>query len=157
MKELKRHILKDKKRDETVSNLQSCLYDLIDLALQGKQAHWNIVGSQFRSVHLQLDEIIATTRDGSDEVAERIATLGIASDGSPKGVADNSRLEPYPTGLQSVEATVTAYSDRLAKTIDGLRESISVLGEIDPVSEDLLIGLSGQLEKHLWMMQAQEV
>ena len=157
MSELKREILQAEDRDKTVTALKANLYDLIDLALQGKQAHWNVVGVHFRSVHLELDEIIATVREGSDEVAERIATLGVSPDGRATAVGKNSRLDAFPEGLQAAEATVTAYSDRLASTVQGLRAGINIVGSHDPVSEDLLIGIAGKLEKHLWMLQAQEV
>ncbi|HET7740426.1 MAG TPA: ferritin-like domain-containing protein, partial [Mycobacterium sp.] len=43
-------------------NLQKVLVDLIELHLQGKQAHWNLVGTNFRDLHLQLDEIVDTAR-----------------------------------------------------------------------------------------------
>ena len=44
------------------TNLQAVLVDLIELHVQGKQAHWNIVGTNFRDLHLQLDEIIDAAR-----------------------------------------------------------------------------------------------
>lgn len=44
------------------SNLQMVLTDLTELHLQAKQAHWNTVGTNFRDLHLQLDEIIASVR-----------------------------------------------------------------------------------------------
>ena len=69
------------------SYLQETLIDLIDLGLQAKQAHWNVVGPRFRSVHLQLDDLVAFTRDFSDTVAERIVTLGDAADGSASAIA----------------------------------------------------------------------
>ena len=156
MSKLKREILTGEALEKTTSALQATLYDLVDLALQGKQAHWNVIGRNFRSVHLELDEIIALVREGSDSVAERISTLGVAPDGRAGGVANTSRLEAYPEGLQSAEATVSAYSDRLAKAIEGLRSAIGAVGDHDSVSEDLLIGISADLEKQLWMMQAQE-
>ncbi len=157
MKTLKRDILKGEKREQVTSLIQANLYNLIDLALQGKQAHWTVVGSHFRSVHLQLDEIIDAVREASDELAERIATLGIAPDGRARQVGTESALEPFPDGLIPVPEILGAYGDRLATAIDKLRDAIEVLGEIDPISEDLLIGISGGLEKHLWMWQAQEV
>ena len=43
-------------------NLQKVLVDLIELHLQGKQAHWNVVGRNFRDLHLQLDEIVDVFR-----------------------------------------------------------------------------------------------
>ena len=44
------------------ANLQKVLVDLIELALQGKQAHWNVVGTNFRDLHLQLDELVDLAR-----------------------------------------------------------------------------------------------
>lgn len=155
--QLKRSIVSNDTRDQTTQLLQSTLIDLLDLALQGKQAHWNLLGSRFRSVHLQLDEIIESARMASDDVAERIVTLGKAADGRAKQIADSTRLDEFPGGLLSVEDTISHYADRLAKTIEGLRSAISEVGDLDPVSEDLLIGVSAGLEKHLWMLQAQEV
>ena len=47
---------------------QTVVIDLIELPLQGKQAHWNLVDTNFRDLHLQLDEIVATAREASDTV-----------------------------------------------------------------------------------------
>jgi len=157
MLKLRREILNGEQRDKTASALQACLYDLIDLALKGKQAHWNVVGAQFRSVHLQLDDVIASAREASDEVAERIVTLGVSPDGRASVTGEKSRLGKLPGGLQTVDAAVTNYSDILASTIGNLRTGIEAVSKHDPISEDLLIGISGKLEKHLWMLQAQEV
>lgn len=151
-----RTILENDAAASTTSLLQSNLTTLIDLALVLKQAHWNIIGKNFRSVHLQLDEIIAGVRDASDEVAERIATLGFAADGRAKTVAADSVLNEYADTFLNVDDTLNSVGDALAATIEQLRTSISKLGELDPVSEDMLIGISGGLEKHLWMIQAQE-
>ena len=41
--------------------LQRVLVDLIELHIQGKQAHWNVVGTNFRDLHLQLDEVVDST------------------------------------------------------------------------------------------------
>ncbi len=152
----KRQILDNDTNEETASLLQANLVNLIDLALLLKQAHWNVLGPQFRSVHLQLDEIIVTVRAGSDEVAERINTLGIAPDGRAETVAENSALDSYPDDFQKVPETLRNVADALMTTIEHLREAIEKMGDLDPVSEDLLIGISAGLEKHLWMVQAQE-
>src|SRR5438105_13213207 len=61
--------------------LQGALVDLVDLSLVAKQIHWNIVGPRFRSVHLQLDEVVASARTHSDTVAERGSALGVPPDG----------------------------------------------------------------------------
>ena len=63
-------------------DLQKVLVDLIELHLQGKQAHWNLVGTKFRDLHLQLDELVdaadASTADllhGIIDALEREAWL----------------------------------------------------------------------------------
>lgn len=152
----KRQILEGDTLDKTAALLQQSLVDLVDLALLLKQAHWNVIGHNFRSVHLQLDEIILTVRDASDDVAERMSALGVAPDGRSETVAETSRLHNYADTFQDVPSTVTAVSDAMKTAIEGIRGAIEQLGDLDPVSEDLMIGISGPLEKHLWMMQAQE-
>lgn len=154
--QFKRNILSASKNDKVTSLLQQNLVNLVDLALLMKQAHWNVIGPNFRSVHLQLDEIIATVRGASDEVAERIATLGIAPDGRSETVSNTSELQRYPSGFVKVPETVGHVADALKATIDALRSAIEQVGDPDPISEDMLIGISAALEKHLWMLQAQE-
>ncbi|TWU00649.1 DNA protection during starvation protein [Botrimarina colliarenosi] len=156
MKPLRRHVVEGADRTKTIESLQACLVDLIDLALQGKQAHWNVVGPNFRAVHLQLDEIIESARAASDEVAERIVTLGEPAEGRAAAVAAASRIDEFPAGLHSVSTVVTHVADRLEQTIAGLRKAIDAVEKTDPISQDLLIGVSATLEKHLWMVQAQE-
>jgi starvation-inducible DNA-binding protein len=51
-------------------NLQRVLVDLLELQMQGKQAHWNVVGKNFRDLHLQLDELVEAARAFSDQIAE---------------------------------------------------------------------------------------
>jgi starvation-inducible DNA-binding protein len=144
-----------KTRKIIVKDMQATLVELIDLSLLGKQAHWNVVGPNFRSIHLQLDEIVDTARLASDRVAERIATVGDAPDGRAGSVAKSSGLPDFPAGqvpvadaVQRVSATVDAMSERLTARI--LR-----LADTDPVSQDILIGTADELEKQAWMLRAQ--
>src|SRR5690606_24138806 len=73
-------------------NLQRVLIDLIELASQGKQAHWNVVGQNFRDTHRQLDEVIDAARRFSDTVAERLRALHIVPDGRSDTVAESTSL-----------------------------------------------------------------
>lgn len=151
-----RNVLGGKETSAVTEALQGCLTDLVDLALSLKQAHWTVQGDRFRSVHLQLDEIIESVRTASDEVAERISTLGVVPDGRAATIAQETRLEAYPPGFTGGNDTVRLSADRCAAAIKGIRKAIEGIGDHDKVSEDLLIGISGNLEKHLWMLQAQE-
>jgi len=73
-------------------NLQKVLVDLIELASQGKQAHWNVVGTNFRDTHLALDEIIEAAREFSDTIAERMRALHALPDGRSDTVAESTTL-----------------------------------------------------------------
>ena len=153
---LPRSILGANETEAVAAALQASLTDLIDLALLLKQAHWNLVGPAFRSIHLQLDEIVADVRTGSDEVAERMSQIGVAPDGRSSTVASDSRLARYPEGFVSDGTTVTQAADAMATAIEGLRAARAAVADPDPVTEDLLISILGPLEKHLWMMQSME-
>lgn len=151
-----RALLDGKQTTIVGETLQACLTDLVDLSLAMKQAHWVVQGEHFRTLHLHLDEIVDVAREASDDVAERLSALGVAPDGRAGSVAKASRVEAYPPGFVGSKDTVRLCSDRSATVIKGLRYAIKVLEEHDPVSQDLLIGICADLEKHLWMLQANE-
>ncbi|MCK8435643.1 DNA starvation/stationary phase protection protein [Streptomyces sp. D2-8] len=141
---------------KTVSEaLQGALVDLVDLALVAKQIHWNVVGQRFRSVHLQLDEVVDTARKYSDTVAERAAALGISPDGRAATVAVGSGIGVTPEGWVDDTTAVGALVEALGAVIARMRERVEATGEPDPVSQDIFIGITADLEKHHWMFQAE--
>jgi starvation-inducible DNA-binding protein len=75
-------------RHAVAAELEPMLIELTDLALTAKQAHWNLTGPNFRSIHLQLDDLATDARSWSDRVAERIVALGVAADARLETVAD---------------------------------------------------------------------
>ncbi|MFK8910714.1 Dps family protein [Streptomyces sp. YS-3] len=135
--------------------LQGALVDLVDLALVAKQVHWNVVGPRFRSVHLQLDEVVDTARLHSDTVAERAAALGVTPDGRAATVSSTSAIGKTPTGWIRDGDAVRILVDALGAVVTKMRERIDATGDPDPVSQDVLIGLTADLEKHAWMFQAE--
>lgn len=135
--------------------LQGALVDLIDLSLAAKQVHWNVVGPRFRSVHLQLDEVVDTARQHSDIVAERASAVGVNPDGRSKTLAKTTAIDSVPDGwIKDVDA-VKALVEALRVVIDRMRERIEATANPDPVSQDILITLTADLEKHAWMFQAE--
>lgn len=147
--------LGDSERDATGAVLQATLVDLIDLSLIAKQAHWNVVGQNFRSAHLQLDELVTAARQYVDDVAERANAIGISPNGKAKTVVESSGMPNYPDSWQSVEATVAAIIDILGEVIKRLRKRIDETDKTDLVTQDLLIAIAAELEKQHWMWQAQ--
>ncbi|MFK8908156.1 Dps family protein [Streptomyces sp. YS-3] len=135
--------------------LQGALVDLVDLSLAAKQVHWNVVGPRFRSVHLQLDDVVTTARTHSDIVAERASALGIAPDGRAATVSETSAIGTVPEGWIKDNEAVQVLVEALGRVVERMRERIAATEKPDPVTQDLLISLTGELEKHAWMFQAE--
>jgi starvation-inducible DNA-binding protein len=136
------------------TSLQSCLVDLIELQLQAKQAHWNLVGKEFRSLHHELDEIVDAAREGADEVAERIRALDGVADGRSETVSASTTFAKFPEGTQPTELVLDLIIDRLGSASKTLRDAQSVADQHDPPSSDLLNGIVLELEKQRWMLRA---
>ncbi|MFE3634593.1 Dps family protein [Streptomyces cellostaticus] len=139
----------------TGTALQDTLVDLLGLSLIGKQAHWNVVGPRFRSIHLQLDEVVDTARAHSDTVAERAAALGLPPDGRPETVAAALALPGAKEGWLRDTEVVALMVSALESAIGRLRERVAATDEPDPVTQDLLIAVTADLEKQRWMFEAE--
>jgi starvation-inducible DNA-binding protein len=143
-------------RSQTAANdLQATVVEMIELALQGKQAHWNVVGPHFRSVHLELDEIVETARWAADAVAERMAAIGVAPDGRSATVSEARALEPLDAGTIPTEQAIEHVGGLLEEVSRRLHERIARMGDEDPISEGILIATGERIEKHAWMLRAQ--
>jgi starvation-inducible DNA-binding protein len=142
-------------REATAGVLQAALVDLIDLSLIAKQAHWSVVGPHFKIVHEHLDELVDLTRRYTDEVAERVTTIGVAPDGRAGTVASTSAIPAAASGWQKDRDVVASITAAIAGVARRLREHIDVTGKTDPVTQDLLIQVAAAIEQALWMWRAQ--
>jgi starvation-inducible DNA-binding protein len=142
-------------RDATGRVLQEALVDLIDLSLVAKQAHWNVVGRNFRSVHLQLDELVAAAREYTDQVAERASAIGVSPDGRAATVAKHSGVPEFATGWRNDEDVIRAITATVGEVVQRMRARIETTDDTDLVTQDLIIELTAKLEEAHWMWQAQ--
>lgn len=134
--------------------LQDRLNALNDLALTLKHVHWNVVGPHFIAVHEMIDPHVAEVRAMTDETAERIATLGVSPSGTPGEIVKNRSWDDYALG----RATTNEHLGALDIVYDGLlgdhRAAQAEIGDLDPVTEDMLINQLGQLELFHWFIRA---
>jgi starvation-inducible DNA-binding protein len=136
-------------------NLQKVLVDLIELHLQGKQAHWNLVGTNFRDLHLQLDEIVDTAREASDTIAERMRALNAVPDGRSDTVTASTTLPAIPPTELSTTDTVDLITTRIYAAVDTVRTVHDDVDAADPSSADLLHNIIDDLEKQAWMLKSE--
>ena len=144
-----------KASQQLADHLQQVQVDLIDLHVQGKQAHWNVVGTNFRDLHLQLDEIIDAARLFSDEVAERMRAVFITPDGRSATVAKQTSLPPFPEGEVDTSVTVDLITERLYAVCSTIRDVHDEVDEEDPTTADILHGVLVRLEQFAWMVGAE--
>jgi starvation-inducible DNA-binding protein len=136
-------------------NLQKVLVDLIELHLQGKQAHWNLVGTNFRDLHLQLDEIVDTAREASDTIAERMRALNAVPDGRSDTVTATTTLPAITPFELSTTETVDLITTRIYATVDSVRGVHDDVDAADPSTADLLHDVITALEKAAWMLKSE--
>jgi starvation-inducible DNA-binding protein len=148
--------LPDDARKVTGEALQGSLIDLIDLSLLAKQAHWNLTGRHFRSLHLQLDDVVAMARQHTDTVAERAVAIGVNPDGRCAAVAQQSEMPQLEAGYLTDATVVGAFTGIFASVVERFRARIGPLAQADPVTENILEEILADLEKMYWMFQAQQ-
>lgn len=140
---------------ELSENLQKVLVDLLELASQGKQAHWNVIGTNFRDTHLALDEIIDSAREFSDTIAERMRALHALPDGRSDTVAESTTLPEFPQGEIATTEVIDLITARLEDTVATCRGVHDEVDEEDPTSADILHEIIEKLEQYAWMMSAE--
>jgi starvation-inducible DNA-binding protein len=137
------------------ASLQRILVDLIELHLQGKQAHWNVVGANFRDLHLQLDEVVDAAREASDTIAERMRALDAVPDGRSDTVAATTTLPEFPAYEQNTAEVVDLIATRVYATVDTIRDVHDAVDNEDPSTADLLHQIIDSLEKLAWMIKSE--
>lgn len=137
------------------NNLQRVLVDLIELHLQGKQAHWNVVGTNFRDLHLQLDELVDFAREASDTIAERMRALDVVPDGRSDTVAASTSLPQFPAYEHSTAEVVDLITARVYATVDTMRAVHDEVDAEDPSTADVLHQLIDGLEKLAWLIKSE--
>lgn len=140
---------------ELADSMQKVLVDLIELHVQGKQAHWNVVGKNFRDLHLQLDEVVEAAREFSDEVAERMRALHATPDGRSDSVAATTTLPAFPGGEVDTAKTIDLITVRIEAAVGTMRDVHDQVDEEDPTSADILHAIIAKLEQYAWMISAE--
>jgi starvation-inducible DNA-binding protein len=142
-------------RVKAIELLNARLADCKDLQTQVKQAHWNVKGPNFISLHLLFDQINDDVEKYVDEIAERAVQLGGVAEGTARMVAQRSSLTEYPARAVDGRSHVEALSSALAAFGKSARKAISEandLGDLD--TADLFTEVSRGIDKWLWFVEA---
>jgi starvation-inducible DNA-binding protein len=146
--------LTDKQGARLAELLQKQLSTYNDLHLTLKHIHWNVVGPSFIGVHEMIDPQVEAVRTFADDVAERIAALGASPEGTPGAIIRDRSWDDYSVGRDTVQAHLAALDLVYTGVIEDIRQAIDETDELDQVTQDLLIGQAGPLEKFQWFVRA---
>jgi starvation-inducible DNA-binding protein len=127
--------------------LQTMLVDLVDLSVPGKQLHRSVVGRDFRSLHLELDELVDSWRGPRRHDRRARRRDRVLPGGQARTVAATGQLGP-------VERT-SMLTHRLGEAAERAHERMDRLGELDAASQDAVIGVVYALKERPWMVRAQ--
>jgi starvation-inducible DNA-binding protein len=146
--------MSEKDGNKVADLLQKQLSTYNDLHLTLKHVHWNVVGPNFIGVHEMIDPQVELVRGYADEVAERIAALGKSPQGTPGAIIKDRTWDDYSVERDTVQAHLAALDLVYNGVIEDTRKCIETLEDLDLVSQDMIIGHAGELEKFQWFVRA---
>ena len=135
--------------------LNQLLANAADMYSQAKQAHWNVRGKDFLSLHKLFDKVSKELLEHADEIAERAGQLGYSVAGTIRQAASASALAEYPLDIASGDEHVEQLSTSLGNYNKHLRASIDKADDAgDAITTDILTQLCGSTDKLLWFVES---
>ena len=142
------HPIPEKRRAKLVALLNDRLAATADLQMQVKQAHWNVTGIHFYSLHQLFDDVADAIHPFVDVLAERVTALGGVAKGTVRMAAAASSLPEYPLDTDGGEAHLTVVRDRLAKYASDNLTTIDAAAKLDDAAtEDLFTEIQREIDK----------
>ena len=131
------------------------LADTYALAVKTQGYHWNVIGPEFRSLHLLFEEQYTELALAADVIAERMRALGAVAPGSLRGMARLTSIDDEdgaPEAREMVLRLIAAHETVLRTTRSVLEAAERAA--TDPTTVDLATERLAVHEKTLWMLRA---
>ncbi|MFC4651818.1 DNA starvation/stationary phase protection protein [Lactococcus nasutitermitis] len=143
--------------EKTKAILNQTVADLAQASALVHQTHWYMRGRGFLKLHPKMDEYIDDLNEFQDEFAERLITIGGSPLSTLKEFAEASKIKletaTWDKSMdERLEGVLATY-----KYLAGLfKEGLSVSeADEDAVTVDLYTGALGDVEKTIWMLEAE--
>jgi starvation-inducible DNA-binding protein len=150
-----RNSLPEEQRAKLIELLNRRLADSIDLMLQAKEAHWNVKGPQFMTLHTLFGQIAHGVEGYVDLLAQRVVQLGGSAQGTVYVVTRRTSLARYPLEMTDGNDHIEALATVLASFGKHVRYAIEQAKElIDADSADLFTEISRGADNWLWLVEA---
>ena len=144
----------DRGESTVADGLARLLADTYTLYVKTHGYHWNVVGPQFRSLHLMFEEQYPELAAAVDEIAERIRALGPTAPGSYAEMAQLASVSDEagaPEAMAMVRRLLAA-NETVVRTATAVVRAAEDAG--DAASLDLATRRIAVHEKAIWMLRA---
>lgn len=140
--------------DPVVKALEQALADTFALALKTQNYHWNVVGSNFFSLHNLFEEQYTDGFTAADEIAERIRALGAPAPGGLRAFKEITTVADAQDGIDA-KVMIDDLIESNNAVSASLKTGVDVAGKADDVSTaDLLTGRITIHDKAAWMLRS---
>ncbi|HEY9623949.1 MAG TPA: DNA starvation/stationary phase protection protein [Crinalium sp.] len=127
-------------RSESCTLVNQILADTIILYHLYKKHHWMMRGYTFYQLHLLLDKHASEQIELIDAMGERVQTLGGVAIVDPRHVAEVTKIERPPNGVEEVPVMLSRLLEAHELIIEELREAINkTVANQDSGTNDLLV------------------
>lgn len=141
-------------KEDVAKILNHALADSYLLMVKAHNYHWNVVGPQFRALHLMFEEQYQDLFGAVDDIAERIRALGFKAPGGVKAFQSLSDIADGDENLAApamVEDLIAGHEAVVRTHKKGIEVS-EAAG--DDMTADMLTARATAHEKHAWMLRS---
>ncbi|GEM66829.1 MULTISPECIES: Dps family protein [Sphingobacterium] len=148
--------IKSENRQAVAEILCKLLADEFVLYTKTRNAHWNVEGPDFHSMHIFFEGQYQQLADLMDGVAERIRTIGHYAPGTLKEFLELTHLSEVSNQKNDSAGFITELLADHDTIIDFIRGSIDAVQEKynDAGTSDYITGFIETHEKMAWMLRA---
>lgn len=136
--------------------LSVLLADMYVLSAKTRNAHWNVVGTDFYAAHHFFEKQYNELDEMIDEIAERIRSIGHYAPASLKKYLELTHLTEQNRSTNSSEGFINELVTDHESIIVHLKENSKRLADEfhDSGTDDFMTGLLQRHEKMAWMLRA---
>ena len=136
------------------AGLKKLLADTYTLYLKTHNFHWNVVGPQFRELHLMFEEQYTELATAVDDIAERIRALGLPAPGTYSELNQLTVIEET-SGVPASESMIQILTQDNEAVVRTARKVLVQAQHAGDESSSSLIGDRMVIhEKTAWMLRS---
>jgi len=143
-------------RKTVASQLNILLADEFVLYTKTLNAHWNIEGPDFHSVHVYFESLYNESQEYIDSVAERVRQLGHYASATLAAILKLTHLTEKYEGKNDSRGYISQLLADHETIIEFMRGTINEFADAhkDAGTSDFVTGLMEKHEKTAWMLRS---